>query len=107
MEMQISDVIWGIFIHIQSDPKDFIDTPWRGEAWHGEARHGMARRGQAWQGKDSFNNLTDSELLSMTQEVNRTTPGAIRKEEKNENPKVSDYRRSTPSYAQRPIGESV
>jgi hypothetical protein len=102
MEMQISDVIWGIFIHIQSDPKDFIDTPWRGEARRSEARHGMAR-----QGKDSFNNLTDSELLSMTQEVNRTTPGAIRKEEKNENPKVSDYRRSTPSYAQRPIGESV
>jgi hypothetical protein len=86
--------MWGIFIHVKSDPKDFVNVP-----WHGKARHGTAWHGQAGQSKDSFNNLTDSELLSMSRETNRTTPGAIKRRKKNENLKVSDYRRGTPSNA--------
>jgi hypothetical protein len=94
--------MWGIFIHIKTDSKDFINMPSRG--W---LRLGMARPGLAGQGRDSFNNLTDSELLLMSKETKRTTPGAIKRIKKNENLKVSDYRRSTPSNAQRSNGKSV
>jgi hypothetical protein len=89
--------MWGIFIHIKSDPKDL---------GYGKTRQDAAGFGKAGQG-NSFNNLTDSELLSMSKETERITPGAIRKEKKNENLKVSDYRRSTPSNAQRSNGKSI
>ena len=86
---------------------DFFDDCEEDVAWQGMARRGEAWQGMARRGEDSFNNLTDSQLLSMSKETERTTPGAIERRKENEGTKVSDYERSTPHHAQRSDGKPI